>query len=175
MTPLQAASSQQQFYDKLVRRAPEVTGVRSAAMTSSLPMTYDPERREIVPEGYDFPPGKEAARVLTYIVDEHYFETFGVPVLAGRGFRSKGLLERFRFDLRALGAEVRPVPAVPYKDPNNYQKIAGRLAQEIGNAIWANQFDNLANRQAHYQTTGPEIWRDTAGTVDAFVCATKEG
>lgn len=56
--------------------------------------------------------------------------------------------------LRALGAEVRPVPAVPYKDPNNYQKIAGRLAQETANAIWANQFDNLVNRQAHYETTG---------------------
>jgi cysteine synthase A len=77
--------------------------------------------------------------------------------------------------LRILGAEVRPVPAVPYKDPNNYQKIAGRLAQELENAIWANQFDNLVNRQAHYETTGPEIWRDTAGTVDAFVCATGTG
>jgi cysteine synthase A len=77
--------------------------------------------------------------------------------------------------LRVLGADVRPVPAVPYKDPNNYQKIAGRLAQEIDNAIWANQFDNLVNRQAHYETTGPEIWRDTAGTVDAFVCATGTG
>ncbi|AST34253.2 cysteine synthase A (plasmid) [Ralstonia solanacearum] len=77
--------------------------------------------------------------------------------------------------LRVLGAEVRPVPAVPYKDPNNYQKIAGRLAQETDNAIWANQFDNLVNRQAHYETTGPEIWRDTAGKVDAFVCATGTG
>ncbi|WP_275761138.1 cysteine synthase A [Ralstonia pseudosolanacearum] len=77
--------------------------------------------------------------------------------------------------LRTLGAEVRPVPAVPYKDPNNYQKIAGRLAQESANAIWANQFDNLVNRQAHYETTGPEIWRDTAGKVDAFVCATGTG
>jgi cysteine synthase A len=77
--------------------------------------------------------------------------------------------------LRVLGAEVRPVPALPYKDPNNYRKIAGRLAQEIENAIWANQFDNLVNRQAHYETTGPEIWRDTAGKVDAFVCATGTG
>lgn len=77
--------------------------------------------------------------------------------------------------LRVLGAQVRPVPAVPYRDPNNYQKIAGRLAQEMENAIWANQFDNLVNRQAHYETTGPEIWRDTAGTVDAFVCATGTG
>jgi cysteine synthase A len=77
--------------------------------------------------------------------------------------------------LRVLGAEVRPVPAKPYKDPDNYQKIAGRLAQELDNAIWANQFDNLVNRQAHYETTGPEIWRDTAGKVDAFVCATGTG
>ncbi|PTB22312.1 cysteine synthase A [Trinickia symbiotica] len=77
--------------------------------------------------------------------------------------------------LRVLGAEVRPVPAVPYKDPNNYQKIAGRLADETENAIWANQFDNVVNRQAHYDTTGPEIWRDTGGKVDAFVCATGTG
>ncbi|RJG13277.1 cysteine synthase A [Pseudomonas cavernicola] len=77
--------------------------------------------------------------------------------------------------LRVLGAEVRPVPPKPYKDPDNYQKIAGRLAAELPNAIWANQFDNLANRQAHYETTGPEIWRDTQGQVDAFVCATGTG
>jgi cysteine synthase A len=77
--------------------------------------------------------------------------------------------------LRTLGAEVRPVPAAPYRDPNNYQKIAGRLATELPNAIWANQFDNLANRRAHYETTGPEIWRDSAGRMDAFVCATGTG
>jgi cysteine synthase A len=77
--------------------------------------------------------------------------------------------------LRALGAEVRPVPAVPYKDPNNFQKIAGRLASEMDNTIWANQFDNLANREIHLQTTGPEIWRDTEGTIDAFVSASGTG
>ncbi|HET6630471.1 MAG TPA: cysteine synthase A [Woeseiaceae bacterium] len=77
--------------------------------------------------------------------------------------------------LRALGADVRPVPAVPYKDPNNFQKIAGRLAAEMDNAIWANQFDNLANRQAHIETTGPEIWRDTDGKVDAFVSTSGTG
>ncbi|KAG8152895.1 cysteine synthase A [Burkholderia catarinensis] len=77
--------------------------------------------------------------------------------------------------LRTLGADVRPVPAAPYRDPNNYQKIAGRLADELDNAVWANQFDNVVNRQAHYETTGPEIWHDTAGTVDAFVCATGTG
>ena len=81
-----------------------------------------------------------------------------------------------KFDLlRTLGAEVRPVPAVPYKDPNNYQKIAGRLASEMENTIWANQFDNLANREAHIQTTGPEIWRDTDGKVDAFVSTSGTG
>ncbi len=77
--------------------------------------------------------------------------------------------------LRALGAEVRPVPAVPYADDNNFQKIAGRLAGELENAIWANQFDNTDNRLAHYKTTGPEIWRDTEGRVDAFITASGTG
>ncbi|AMW31634.1 MULTISPECIES: cysteine synthase A [Oscillatoriales] len=77
--------------------------------------------------------------------------------------------------LRTLGAEVRAVPAVPYKDPNNYVKLSGRLAAEMDNAIWANQFDNLANREAHYQTTGPEIWSQTDGKIDAWVAATGTG
>ena len=77
--------------------------------------------------------------------------------------------------LRTLGAEVRTVPAVPYKNPNNYVKVSGRLAEELDNAIWANQFDNLANRQAHYETTGPEIWQQTDGKVDAWVSATGTG
>lgn len=77
--------------------------------------------------------------------------------------------------LRTLGAEVRTVPAVPYKDPNNYVKLSGRLAQEIPNAIWANQFDNLANRQAHYETTAVEIWEQTGGKVDGWVAATGTG
>ncbi len=77
--------------------------------------------------------------------------------------------------LRALGAEVRTVAAVPYTDSNNYVKIAGRVAAEMENAIWANQFDNVANRQAHYETTGPEIWRDTGGRIDAFVSASGTG
>ena len=77
--------------------------------------------------------------------------------------------------LRTLGAEVRTVPAVPYKDPNNYVRLSGRLASEMENAIWANQFDNLANRHAHYETTGPEIWAQTDGTVDAWVSATGTG
>lgn len=77
--------------------------------------------------------------------------------------------------LRTLGAEVRTVPAVPYKNPNNYVKVSGRLAEEMENAIWANQFDNLANRLAHYETTGPEIWQQTDGTIDAWVAATGTG
>ncbi|MGF1490001.1 MAG: cysteine synthase A [Prochloraceae cyanobacterium] len=77
--------------------------------------------------------------------------------------------------LRVLGAEVRTVPAVPYKNPNNYVKVSGRIAAEMENAIWANQFDNLANRQAHYETTGPEIWQQTDGKIDAWVAATGTG
>jgi cysteine synthase len=77
--------------------------------------------------------------------------------------------------LRVLGAEVRAVPAVPYKDPNNYVRLSGRLAAETENAVWANQFDNLANRIAHYQTTGPEIWAQTDGKIDAWVASTGTG
>lgn len=77
--------------------------------------------------------------------------------------------------LRTLGAEVRTVPAVPYKDPNNYVRLSGRIASEMENAIWANQFDNLANRLAHYETTGPEMWAQTDGKIDAWVSATGTG
>jgi len=77
--------------------------------------------------------------------------------------------------LRTLGAEVRPVPAVPYSNPNNYVRLSGKIASEMENAIWANQFDNLANRQAHYETTGKEIWEQTDGKIDAFVTATGTG
>ena len=77
--------------------------------------------------------------------------------------------------LRTLGADVRTVPAVPYRDPNNYVKVSGRLAEETDNAIWANQFENLANRQAHYKTTGPEIWHQTDGKINAWVAATGTG
>ncbi|MBD2064366.1 cysteine synthase A [Funiculus sociatus GB2-A5] len=77
--------------------------------------------------------------------------------------------------LKTLGAEVRTVPAVPYKDPNNYVKLSGRIASQMENAIWANQFDNLANRRAHYETTGPEIWEQTNGKIDAWVTSTGTG
>jgi len=82
--------------------------------------------------------------------------------------------------LRLLGAELVEVPAVPYANPNNYVKVSGRLAEEIAasdprGAIWANQFDNVANRQAHIETTGPEIWEQTGGKIDGFVCAVGTG
>ena len=82
--------------------------------------------------------------------------------------------------LRLLGAELVEVPAVPYANPNNYVKVSGRMAarlatREPNGAIWANQFDNVANREAHVQTTGPEIWDQTGGGVDGFVCAVGTG
>ncbi len=82
--------------------------------------------------------------------------------------------------LRLCGAELRPVPAVPYKDPENYVKLSGRLAEEMNEsqpkgAVWANQFDNTANRQAHVEGTGPEIWEQTEGSVDGFICAVGTG
>jgi cysteine synthase A len=77
--------------------------------------------------------------------------------------------------IEALGAEVQRVKAVPYSDPNHYQKVAGRLAATLQNAIWSNQFDNTANRRAHVETTGPEIWQQTGGRIDAFVAASGTG
>jgi cysteine synthase A len=81
-----------------------------------------------------------------------------------------------KFDLlRTLGVELELVKPVPYADPNHYQKVAKRRASEIEGAIWADQFDNTANRDAHYATTGPEIWRDVDGRLDAFVAASGTG
>jgi len=82
--------------------------------------------------------------------------------------------------LRLCGADLREVPAVPYRDQNNYVHVSERLALELAKtedhgAIWANQFDNTANRYAHIQTTGPEIWEQTQGQVDGFVCAVGTG
>ncbi|HEY4202295.1 MAG TPA: cysteine synthase A [Devosiaceae bacterium] len=82
--------------------------------------------------------------------------------------------------LRLYGAELLEVPAKPYKNPNNYIKVSGRLAEMLdgelkGGAIWANQFDNIANRQAHVETTGPEIFDQTDGGVDGFICAVGSG
>lgn len=82
--------------------------------------------------------------------------------------------------LRLLGAHLIEVPAVPYRDPNNYVKISGRIAEELARtepagAVWANQFDNVVNRRAHIETTGPEIWEQTAGAIDGFTCAVGTG
>ncbi|KZT22224.1 cysteine synthase [Neolentinus lepideus HHB14362 ss-1] len=77
--------------------------------------------------------------------------------------------------LRMLGAEVYPVPAVAYENPKNYNHQAREFAEELENAIWTDQFDNTANTEAHYQTTGPEIWEQTEGKLDGFICATGTG
>ena len=82
--------------------------------------------------------------------------------------------------LRIMGATLIEVPAVPYAKPNNYVKLSGRLAEQLarsekGGAVWANQFDNVANRQAHIDTTGPEIWEQTGGKIDGFICAVGTG
>ena len=82
--------------------------------------------------------------------------------------------------IRLAGAELIEVPAVPYKNPNNYIKLSGRLAKKLSEtlpegAIWANQFDNVANKQAHVDTTGPEIWQQTDNLVDGFICACGSG
>ncbi|HVY15307.1 MAG TPA: cysteine synthase A [Rhodopila sp.] len=101
-----------------------------------------------------------------------------------RGYRSVIVMpetqskEKIDF-LRMIGADLRLVPAKPYRDPGNYVHVSRRLAEdmakETGNAIWANQFDNLANREGHRATTGPEIWDQTDGRVDAFTCACGTG
>ena len=82
--------------------------------------------------------------------------------------------------LRLGGAQLIEVPAVPYRNPNNYVKVSGRLAEQVAaedpkGAVWANQFDNVANRQAHIESTGPEIWDDTGGKVDGFICSVGTG
>ena len=82
--------------------------------------------------------------------------------------------------IRLMGATLVEVDALPYANPDNYVRYSGRLADELAarepaGAIWANQFDNIANRQAHVETTGPEIWTQTAGTVDGFICAVGSG
>jgi cysteine synthase A len=102
-----------------------------------------------------------------------------------RGYRSVIVVpdtqsEEKKDMLRLCGADLRQVPAVPYKDPNNYVHVSGRLAEELAQsepngAIWAKQFDNVANRRGHYETTGPEIWHQTDGKVDGFICAVGTG
>lgn len=104
---------------------------------------------------------------------------------AALGYRLKIVMPRTQSEekktaVRILGAELIEVDAVPYTDPNNYVRYSGRLAEELARtdprgAVWANQFDNTANRDAHYRTTGQEIWVDTEGAVDGFVCAVGTG
>ena len=106
-------------------------------------------------------------------------------VAAARGYKATIVMPEIQSQekkdaLRQLGAELILVPAVPYRDPNNYVKYSARLAEERkaenpGMAIWANQFDNVANRDAHAETTGPEIIRDLDGKVDGFICAVGSG
>jgi cysteine synthase A len=101
------------------------------------------------------------------------------------GFRTVIVIPETQSDekkdmLRLMGAELVEVPAVPYKNPNNYVKISGRIAERLAasepnGAVWANQFDNVANRQAHLETTGPEIWEETRGRIDGFVSAVGTG
>jgi cysteine synthase len=96
-----------------------------------------------------------------------------------RGYRSVIVMpetqskEKIDF-LRMIGADLRLVPAKPYRDPGNYVHVSRRMAEETG-AVWANQFDNLANREGHRATTGPEIWQQTGGKIDAFTCACGTG
>ena len=104
---------------------------------------------------------------------------------ASMGFRSVIVIPETQSQekkdmLRLAGAELVEVPAQPYKNPNNYVRYSGRLAEELAKtepngAVWANQFDNTANRQAHLETTGPEIWEQTGGKVDGFTCAVGSG
>lgn len=104
---------------------------------------------------------------------------------ASMGFRSVIVIPETQSQekkdmLRLAGAELVEVPAAPYRNPNNYVRYSGRLAERLAQsepngAIWANQFDNLANRQAHIETTGPEIWDQTGGKVDGFICAVGSG
>jgi cysteine synthase A len=104
----------------------------------------------------------------------------GITLVAhARGYRSVIVMpetqsqEKIDF-LRMIGADLRLVPAKPYKDPGNYVHFSERLAKEMG-AVWANQFDNLANREGHRRTTGAELWAQTAGKVDAFTCSCGTG
>ena len=132
----------------------------------------------------------EAAGTLTKggVIVEGTAGNTGISLtLAGnsRGYRSVIVMPETQSQekkdaLRLCGADLRLVPAVPYKDPNNYVRYSETLANEIraqlgGGVIWANQFDNIANRQGHIDGTGPEIWRQTDGKIDGFICAVGSG
>src|SRR2546429_5429803 len=110
----------------------------------------------------------------------------GIALVANaRGYRSVIVMPETQSQekkdmLLLCGADLRLVPAVPYSNPNNYVRYSGTLAEELAakepnGAIWANQFDNVANRDGHYRTTGPEIWTQTDGKVDGFTCSVGTG
>jgi cysteine synthase A len=110
----------------------------------------------------------------------------GIALVANaRGYRSVIVMPETQSQekkdmLRLCGADLRLVPAAPYSNPNNYVRFSGRLAEELAakepaGAVWANQFDNTANRDGHYRTTGPEIWNQTEGKVDGFTCSVGSG
>jgi len=110
----------------------------------------------------------------------------GIALVANaRGYRSVIVMPETQSQekkdmLRLCGADLRLVPAAPYSNPNNYVRYSGRLAEELASqepngAVWANQFDNVANRDGHYRTTGPEIWQQTDGKVDGFTCSVGTG
>ena len=106
-------------------------------------------------------------------------------VANARGYRSVIVMPETQSQekkdaLRVCGSDLRLVPALPYRDPGNYVRVSERLAEELaethqGGVIWANQFDNIVNRQGHFETTGPEIWQQTDGLVDGFICAVGSG
>jgi cysteine synthase A len=104
----------------------------------------------------------------------------GIALVANaRGYRSVIVIpdtqsQEKKDMVRLCGADLRLMPAVPYSNPSHYARYSGRLAEELG-AFWANQFDNVANRDGHYRTTGPEIWEQTDGKVDGFTCAVGSG
>ena len=104
----------------------------------------------------------------------------GIALVANaRGYRSVIVMpdtqsQEKKDMLRLCGADLRLVPAVPYSNPGHYARYSGQLAEELG-AFWANQFDNVANREGHYRTTGPEIWEQTDGRIDGFTCAVGSG
>ena len=110
----------------------------------------------------------------------------GLAMVAGAlGYKTTIVIPRTQSQekkdaIRLLGAELVEVDALPYSNPDNYVRFSGRLAEQLNasqpaGAIWANQFDNVANRQAHFETTGPEIWEQTDGHVDGFICAVGSG
>lgn len=110
----------------------------------------------------------------------------GLAMVAGAlGYRTTIVIPRTQSQekkdaIRLAGADLVEVDAVPYSNPDNYVRYSGRLAEELARtepngAVWANQFDNIANRQAHIDTTGPEIWEQTGGKVDGFICAVGSG